>query len=175
MKIWCWSYVLSPWLHATKINIFLGYFLLLPSGHFPCTLIYWCVPSYLNGLPKWHSGKESTCQCRRHKRWGLIPASGRAPRVGNGNQLQYSCLKNSVERGTWWTAVQSRTGLSYWACILPTGSIYKLDEKDRFCYFEIVACFTYLIWFVALTPADSCHFRKWNLSLKDEVWLQPWN
>ena len=24
---------------------------------------------------------------------------------GNGNQLQYSCLKNSMDRGTWWAAV----------------------------------------------------------------------
>ena len=24
---------------------------------------------------------------------------------GNGNQLQYSCLENSVDRGAWWAAV----------------------------------------------------------------------
>jgi len=28
-----------------------------------------------------------------------IPGSGRAPGGGNGHQLQYSCLKNSVNRG----------------------------------------------------------------------------
>ena len=38
-------------------------------------------------LPKWHSGKESTCQCRRY---GLILRSGRSPGMGNGNPLQYS-------------------------------------------------------------------------------------
>ena len=27
---------------------------------------------------------------------GSIPASGRFPRVGNGNPLQYSCLQNSI-------------------------------------------------------------------------------
>ena len=27
----------------------------------------------LFGLPRWHSGKESTCQCRRHKRCGFDP------------------------------------------------------------------------------------------------------
>ena len=31
---------------------------------------------------------------------GLIPGSGRSLGEGNGNSLQYSCLKNSVERGT---------------------------------------------------------------------------
>ena len=28
----------------------------------------------------------------------LIPGSGRSPRVGNGNPLQYSCLENSMDR-----------------------------------------------------------------------------
>ena len=32
---------------------------------------------------------------------GLIPGWGRSPWVGNGNQLQYSCLENSMDRGTW--------------------------------------------------------------------------
>ena len=29
----------------------------------------------------------------------LIPGSGRSPREGNGNPLQYSCLENSMDRG----------------------------------------------------------------------------
>ena len=32
---------------------------------------------------------------------GLIPELGRSPRVGNGNQLQYFCLENSMDRGAW--------------------------------------------------------------------------
>ena len=32
---------------------------------------------------------------------GSIPGSGRFPGEGNGNPLQYSCLENSVNRGTW--------------------------------------------------------------------------
>ena len=32
---------------------------------------------------------------------GLIPGSGRTPREGNGNPLQYSCLGNPMERGAW--------------------------------------------------------------------------
>ena len=32
----------------------------------------------------------------------LIPGSGRSPGGGNGNPLQYSCLENSMDRGTWW-------------------------------------------------------------------------
>ena len=36
---------------------------------------------------------------------GLIPGSGRSPGVGNGNPLQYSCLENSVDKGTWQATV----------------------------------------------------------------------
>ena len=36
---------------------------------------------------------------------GSIPGSGRSPRVGNGNSLQYSCLGNSMDRGVWWATV----------------------------------------------------------------------
>ena len=30
---------------------------------------------------------------------GLIPELGRSPGGGNGNPLQYPCLKNSMDRG----------------------------------------------------------------------------
>ena len=34
---------------------------------------------------------------------GSIPGLGRSPAVGNGNQLHYSCLGNSMDRGAWQT------------------------------------------------------------------------
>ena len=44
---------------------------------------------------------------------GSIPGSGRSPGGGNGSPLQHSCLKNSMDRGTWWVivhgAVKSQT------------------------------------------------------------------
>ena len=33
---------------------------------------------------------------------GSVPSSRRFPGVGNGNPLQYSCLENSMDKGTWW-------------------------------------------------------------------------
>ena len=36
---------------------------------------------------------------------GLIPGSGRSPRGGHGNPLQYSCLENPIDRGDWWATV----------------------------------------------------------------------
>ena len=35
--------------------------------------------------------------------------SGRSPGGGNGNSLQYSCLKNPMDRGAWEAIVQSVT------------------------------------------------------------------
>ena len=36
---------------------------------------------------------------------GLIPESTRSPGGGHGNPLQYSCLENPMDRGTWWATV----------------------------------------------------------------------
>ena len=36
---------------------------------------------------------------------GSIPGSGRSPGEGNGNPLQYSCLENPMDGGTWWATV----------------------------------------------------------------------
>ena len=40
---------------------------------------------------------------------GSIPGLGRSPRVGNNNPLQYSCPKNPMDRGAWWTTVHRAT------------------------------------------------------------------
>ena len=40
---------------------------------------------------------------------GLNPVSGRSPGGGNGNSLQYSCLKNPVDRGAWQPTVHGVT------------------------------------------------------------------
>ena len=40
---------------------------------------------------------------------GLIPRLGRSPGEENGNPLQYSCLKNPTDRGSWWATVHRGT------------------------------------------------------------------
>ena len=40
---------------------------------------------------------------------GLIPGSGRSPEEGNGNPLQDSFLKNTMDRRAWWATVQGVT------------------------------------------------------------------
>ena len=36
---------------------------------------------------------------------GSVPGSGRSLGEGNGNPLQYSCLKNAMNKGAWWATV----------------------------------------------------------------------
>ena len=37
---------------------------------------------------------------------GSISGWGRSPGEGNCNPLQYSCLENPMDRGTWWATVR---------------------------------------------------------------------
>ena len=78
---------------------------------------------------------------------GSIPGLGRSPGEGNGNPLQYSCLENSMDGGTWWATVhgvtKSQTQLSdfttcvsmYLACFLSVSSLDHelLEGKDLIC------------------------------------------
>ena len=57
---------------------------------------------YVQMTQKRLSGKESTCPAEDI---GLIPGSGRSPGEGNGNPLQYSCLRNLTDRGIWQATV----------------------------------------------------------------------
>ena len=40
---------------------------------------------------------------------GSIAGSGRSPGEGKGNPLQYFCLGNPVNRGSWWATVHGVT------------------------------------------------------------------
>ena len=49
--------------------------------------------------------KDPPANARDLKNMGSIPGLGRSPGAGHGNPLQYSCLENSIDRGTWRAAV----------------------------------------------------------------------
>ena len=72
-------------------------------------------------LPRWHNGKESTCQCRRRRRLEFFPLVRKFPwrRKWQHIPVFLPCLKNSMDRGTWYVTVhgvtESRTWLSNWA------------------------------------------------------------
>ena len=54
------------------------------------------------GLPGWLSGRESLWNAGD---MGSVPGSGRSPREGNSNPLQFSCLGNIMDRGAWWAII----------------------------------------------------------------------
>ena len=62
-----------------------------------CTTLRAHLP--LMGFIGGSDGKESACNVRD---LGSIPGSGRFPGEGNGKPLQYSCLRNAMDRGIWW-------------------------------------------------------------------------
>ena len=68
------------------------------------------------GLPRWLSGKESSCNAGATGDRSSIPGSERSPGGGHGNPLQYSCLENLMDRGAWQATVQgvAKTGYSPW-------------------------------------------------------------
>ena len=72
--------------------------LFLPT-HF--TIVSWGTSMFLRGFLYGSDGKESACKAGDE---GSIPGSGRSPGEGIGNPLQYSCLKNSRDRGAWQAA-----------------------------------------------------------------------
>ena len=53
----------------------------------------------------WLSGKESTCNEGDLGDVGSIPGLEKSPGGGNGDPLQYSCLDNLMDRGSWWATV----------------------------------------------------------------------
>ena len=58
------------------------------------------------GFPGVSVFKNSPANAGETRHSGLIPGSGRSPRVGNGNPLQNSWLENPMYRGSWRATVR---------------------------------------------------------------------
>ena len=57
-------------------------------------------------VPGGSDSKESACNAKDP---GSIPGSGKFPGEGNGYPIQYSCQKNSMDRGAWRVTVHRVT------------------------------------------------------------------
>ena len=55
----------------------------------------------MTGFPGGVAEKNPPANARDTRDVGLIPGFRRSPGVGDGNLLQYSCLKNPLDRGAW--------------------------------------------------------------------------
>ena len=79
----------------------------------PCRLRNALLDScYCNTCHNWAASKKGASLVAQMvedlpamQRPGSIPVSGRSPGEGNGNPQQYSCLKNSMDRGAWQATV----------------------------------------------------------------------
>ena len=76
----------------------------LSDLHFQCIL-----EGIFKDFPGGSIGKVSACNAGDPRLIpgypSSIPGSGRSPGRGNGNPLQYACLENSRNRGSWWAKV----------------------------------------------------------------------
>ena len=63
----------------------------------------------LNSFPGGSVVKNLPANAEDTRDKDLIPGLGRSPGVGNGNPLQYSCLRNPMDRGAWWATVHRVT------------------------------------------------------------------
>ena len=70
-------------------------------------------------LPRWLSGNESACQCRRCRKCGFDPWVGEISWRRKWRPTLVSCLEDSMHRGVWWAAVQGSQGVRWLrACLL---------------------------------------------------------
>ena len=90
-----------------------SFFLLLSVSQFFLTTTF-----NLNLFLVWNfpGGSNSKVSAYNAGDLGSLPGSGRSPGEGNGNPLQYSCLENPMDGGSWQSTVpgvaKSRTRLS---------------------------------------------------------------
>ena len=63
---------------------------------------------------------------------GSVPGSGRSPGEGNGNWLQYSCLKNSMHSGAWWKIVHWFTKRQTWLSNSTHDTVISFISKFSF-------------------------------------------
>ena len=79
----------------------------LHYGCLGCSLIH--LLNFLYFILGFPGGSEGEASAHNAGDPSSIPGSGRSPGEGNGNPLQYSCLGNSMDGGTWWATVHGVT------------------------------------------------------------------
>jgi len=65
---------------------------------------------------------------------GSMPGSGRSPRGGNGNPLQYSCLENPMDTGAGWATVHGVARVAHDLATKPP------TDRLHICLYTEVLC-----------------------------------
>ena len=121
--------------------------------------MFWRDRGFLDGS----DGKESPCNVGDPD---SIPGSGRSPGGGNSFLLQYSCLENPMDGGTWWAAVHGVAKSWTWLKRLSTHLYFWLHLQAFSCFGEqglFYSCRVgFSLWRVFLLQSTGC--RPWGLS-----------
>ena len=59
---------------------------------------------------------------------GSVPGLGRSPEEGNSNPLQYSCLENLMDRGTWQATAHGVTRVGHDLANEPPAHIFAFTQ-----------------------------------------------
>ena len=103
------------------------------------------------GFPGGLYGKESACNAGG---LGSIPGLGQSPGEGNDNSLQYSCLENPMDRGTWQATVHGVAKSQTWHNTF-TLKIYGIEHLfiwlfGYIWYIFVPLLFTYMCLFIII-------------------------
>ena len=105
------------------------------------------------GLPWWLNSKESACNAEGEGEAGSIPGSGRAPGGGHVIPLQYSCLENSMDRGTQRATVRG-IAKSHASYLIP--HIRSLFKIQTYCHSFLLLLLCVVLFFFHLECPPLC-------------------
>ena len=107
------------------------------------------MPQYYrkSGFPGGSDSKESAYNAGE---LDSIPGLGRLPGEGNGYPLQYSCLENPMDTGTWWATVhgvtESQTQLRATLLYILDINLFQLNILNYFLVCQLY--FLYLLSYI---------------------------
>ena len=87
----------------------------------------------MDGLRNFPGGAEVKASACNAGDLGSISGLGRSPGEGNDNPLQYSCLENPMDRGTWWATVH---GVAKSQTVIL--SEISQTEKEKYCMTSLI-------------------------------------
>ena len=139
------------------------------------------------GFPGDSDSKESACSVGDP---GSIPGPGRSPGEGNSNPLQYSCLENPMDRGTWQATVhgvaKAQTRLSDFIFFLSfllwvkKPSVLKSTVISGFLVLELAEMLTLdhfsrsVLWYISscVYGLQTQHGDAWSISTYRKILFQ---
>ena len=98
----------------------------------------------------------------------LISGSEVSSEVGNGNPFQYSCLKNSMDRGAWWAAVHGiAESWTRWKQLSTHNHVYESSAYTHtHTHIRFIPLAIALNRFSMLLSGCSHHRRNWLRTFK---------